>query len=81
MKIKNWVLPGLIAILVASGFLFIGFSSHASAKKEKSTCCSQKMSAKPGGKGCDETKNSPATGDMILENFSRQFLSISPLAH
>ena len=75
MKNKNWVLPALIAILVASCFLIIGFSSHASAKKEKkenSTCCSQKMKIKD----CDVKTNGPSTGDMILENFSRQFLRI-----
>lgn len=75
MKNKNWVIPSLIAILVASCFLIIGFSSHASAQKEKSTCCSQKM------KGCDGKTNSSATGDMIMENLSRQFLQISTLAH
>ena len=81
MKNKNWVIPGLIAILVVSGFLIIGFSSHASAKNEKATCCSQKMSPGPGGKGCNDKINNPATGDMILENFSRQFLGIPALGY
>jgi len=73
MKNKNWVIPGLIAILVASSFLVIGFSSHASAQKEKSTCCSQKM------KSCDGRIKSAVPGDLIMENLSRQFLGISPL--
>ena len=78
MKNKKWILPALIAILVASSFFIIGFSSHASAQKEKSTCRSQKMPAGSAGKGCDTRIKTATPGDMILENFSRQFLTISP---
>ena len=87
MKIKNWILPGLVAILVAAYFLIVGFSPRASAQKDKSTCCSQKMSAHgvlqtgPGGKGCDVKINNSEPGEMMLENLSRQFLSISPLGY
>lgn len=75
MKNKNWVISGLIAVLIASSFLIIGFSSHASAQKEKSTCCSQKM------KDCDGKMNRSTSGDMIMENLSRQFLGISALGN
>ncbi|HMK27854.1 MAG TPA: hypothetical protein VK483_17605 [Chitinophagaceae bacterium] len=81
MKNKNWIIPTLIAVLVASSFFIIGFSSHASAQKERSTCCSQKMSPGPAGKGCNGKIKTTTPGDMILENFSRQFLAISPLGY
>ena len=79
MKNKKWILPALVTILVAFSFFIIGFSSHASVQKERSTCCSQKMPA--GGKGCDGRIKTATPGDIILENFSRQFLTISPLAN
>ena len=72
MKKKNWILTGLVAVGIAFCFLFIGFSFHASAQKEKSTCCSQKL------KSCAAKTNSPRSGEMILDNLSRQFLSIAP---
>jgi hypothetical protein len=80
MKKKNWILSGMGAILVAASFLIIGFSSHASAQKDKSTCCCQKTSAGPGAGGgkCDDKANSPKSGETILDNLSRQFLFISP---
>jgi hypothetical protein len=81
MKNKNWIIPALIAILLVSSFFIIGYSSHASVQKEKSTCCSQKMSTGSAGKGCDGGIKTTTPGDMILENFSRQFLTISPLGN
>jgi hypothetical protein len=81
MKKKNWILTGLAAILVASFFLFIGFSSNASAQKEKSTCCNQKTSTGPGGKNCSTRSSSPASWEIFPENLSRQFLYILPLGY
>jgi hypothetical protein len=78
MKKKNWILTGVVAILVTSGFLFIGFSSHASSQKDKATCCSQKMAP---GKNCSAKPNNRTSGEMILENLSTQFLFISPLGY
>jgi hypothetical protein len=78
MKNKNWILPGLIAVIVAAGFLAIGFSSHASAQKIKdnSTCCQQQKM-----KECSGNVNGTSPGGMIPENLSRQFLLITPLGH
>ncbi len=81
MKKKNWILPGLVAILVAAYFLIVGFSPRISVQNEKSTCCSQKMSAESGGKGCEGKINGATPGDMMLDNISRQFLSISTLVY
>lgn len=75
MKKKNWILPGLVAILVVAYFLMVGFSPRAAAQKEKSTCCTQKM------KSCEGENNSDTPGDMMLDNISRQFLSISTLVY
>jgi hypothetical protein len=87
MKKKNLILTGLVAVLVASFFLIVGFSSYTSAQKDKSTCCNQKMPAQgvqrtgPGGKNCATKKNSSSAGEMIMENLSSQFLSISPFGY
>ncbi|HEY6062587.1 MAG TPA: hypothetical protein VIV35_03200 [Chitinophagaceae bacterium] len=75
MTKKNWILPGLVAILVAAYFLMVGFSPSATASKDKSTCCCQKM------KNCAVKTRGSASGEMILENLSRQFLSISPFEY
>jgi hypothetical protein len=87
MKKKNWILPGLVAILVAAYFLMVGFSPRATAATDKSTCCCQKMSVHgvprtgPGGENCAAGTKGSASGEMILENLSRQFLSISPFGY
>ena len=75
MKKKNWILTGIAAAMVAYCFLIIGFSSHASAKNDKSTCCCQKLK-----NGASKTKN-PAHGEIGMENFSRQFLSITSFGY
>lgn len=75
MKKKNWILPGLVAILVAAYFLMVGFSPRPPAQKDQPTCCTQKM------KNCAAKPNSQGSGEMILENLSRQFLSISPFGN
>jgi hypothetical protein len=79
MKNKKWILPGLITLMVAAGFLVIGFSSHASAKKikENSTCCQQQKMKNCSGKMNDIA----APGVVVPENLSRQFLSIMALGH
>jgi hypothetical protein len=75
MKKKNWILPGLVAILAAVYFLIVGFSPRVPAQKDNSTCCCQKM------KNCAAKTKGSASGEMILENLSRQFLSISPFGY
>jgi hypothetical protein len=75
MKKKNWILPGLVAILVAAYFLIVGFSPRATVQNEKSTCCSQIK------KDCEGKINSATPGDMMLDNISRQFLFISTLVY
>jgi hypothetical protein len=74
MKKNIWVFPGVIIILLAACFLFVGFSSHASAKKEKSACCKTM-------KNCATKTNNSLSGDMILENFYRQFLFVNSLVY
>jgi hypothetical protein len=69
---KKQMLAGLMALLVACCFLLIGFSAHDSAKKEKSTCCNQKI------KNCMYKTNCASKVEIFPENFSWQFLSITP---
>jgi len=75
MKKKTWILSGLVAVVAASCFLIIGFSSHASAEKDKSTCCCQKM------KNCASKTKNPVHGEIGMENLSRQFLSITSFGY
>jgi len=75
MKKKNWILTAFVAVVVASCILFIGFSSHASAQKDKSTCCSQNVNK------CAAKTSSPGSGEMILDNLYRQFLAIKPFEY
>jgi hypothetical protein len=75
MKKNIRMLPGMIIILLAACFLLVGFSSHDSAKKEKSACCCKIM------KNCAAKTNNSLSGDMILENFPRQFLFVNPLVY
>ena len=75
MKNKNWIFPGIITVFIAFGFLFIGFSPDKPAKKDNPTCRSQKINS------CTGKSIIPASGDMIMENLSRQFLSISFLGY
>ena len=72
MKNKNWFFPGIIAVFIAFGFLFIGFSSKEAVKKDKLVCCSQKINS------CDSKSVKPASGDILMENLSRQFLTLMP---
>jgi len=75
MKKKNLLLAGLLAILLASCILIVGFSAHDSAKKEKSTCCNQKIS------NCTVKTNCESRVENFPENFSLQILSISPYGY
>jgi hypothetical protein len=74
MKKKNWILTGLVVVIAASCFFIVGFSTHASTEIDNSTCC-QKV------KNCADKTNVPASGEMFLDNISRQFLSVSSLVY
>ncbi|NOT50301.1 MAG: hypothetical protein HOP10_03380 [Chitinophagaceae bacterium] len=78
MKKKKWILPGLVAFLVVAGSVTVGFSSKSSSvqkqeNKNNSTCC-QKM------KEC-ENKDGGGSGEMMLDNLSRQFMTIFPAGY
>jgi hypothetical protein len=72
MKKKNWIFPGLIAILLAAGSVTVGFSSKTSPvekqeKKDNPTCCQKMKECKSKGEG---------SGEMMFDNLSNQFISI-----
>jgi hypothetical protein len=75
MKKKTWIFSGLAVAVVASCFLISGFSSPAPTKKNKSTCCCQKM------KNCASKTNDPAHVEIGMENLSWQFLSITSFGY
>lgn len=72
MKKKNWILPGLIAFLLVAGTVTVGFSSKTSSgqkqeNKDNSTCCQKVKECKSKSEG---------SGEMLLDNLSRQFMTI-----
>lgn len=71
MKNKNHLLLSLVTVLLVAGLLTLG-SASPSVKKEikNSTCCKQKKT------DCSPIKESPAHGDLLLDNISRQFMTI-----
>jgi hypothetical protein len=73
MKRKNWIITCVAVIGAASLFIFAGFTPKTSIQKDRSTCC-QKM------KNCAAGTHNNASGD-LMENISRQFLSISTLVY
>jgi hypothetical protein len=75
MKKKSRVITCIALIGAVSFFIIAGFTPNAPVQNEKSTCCSQKMN------GCEGNINGATPGDMMLDNISRQFLSISTLVY
>jgi len=76
MKRKNWILPGILALLILASTLVVGFSSRASSgiEKNNATCCSEKKMKECSGKPTEP-------GEMSLDNLSTQFLSIPVLGY
>jgi len=76
MTKRNWILPGILALLILASTLVVGFSSRASSGTEKNdaTCCTQKKMKECSGKPTD-------AGEMSLDNLSTQFLSIPVLGY
>ena len=70
MRKNNWIYIALIAIIVATGF-FVLTSSASDVKVKESPTCSKKKGTECGS-GIKKTGN----GDLIMENMSRQFISI-----
>ncbi len=78
MKKNKWMLTALSAFIILAGFIAVGFSSKPTVqqpeinKDNNSTCCQkmQKCKAKAG-----------SSGEMIMDNLSRQFLTLFPLGH
>ena len=70
MRKNNWFYIALIAIILATGFFVLTSSASEVKVKESPTCCKKK--ATDCGPGIKKTGN----GDLIMENMSRQFISI-----
>jgi hypothetical protein len=71
MKNKNHILLSLATLLLVAGLFTLGSASPSAEKEMKnSTCCKQKNS------GCSPEKETPADGDILLDNISRQFITI-----
>ncbi len=77
MKKKNWILSGLAAFLIVAGSLAIGFSSRASSV--------QKQKADPAATCCQKTNQctdkTGGSGEILLDNVSRQFMTIFAAGH
>ncbi|MBI5857910.1 MAG: hypothetical protein HZB42_09740 [Sphingobacteriales bacterium] len=75
MKNKNLLLSFLPIFLLVGTIIALGSVSGPQVKKENnSTCCSQKDIE------CPTRKQNPG-GDMLLDNLSRQFMSLPVFHH
>lgn len=72
MKNKNHTtLPVLIIFSLFASLIGIGATSPSSETEiNNSTCCKQESN------GCPGKKESESRGDVLLDNFSRQFISV-----
>jgi hypothetical protein len=69
MKNKNLLLSFLPILLLTGAIIAFGsLSSPQAIKENNSTCCSQKNFECP-------VKKQKTGGDMLLDNFSRQFIA------
>lgn len=71
MKNKNHILLSLVTVLLVAGLFTLGSASpYAEKEMKNATCCKEKNS------DCLLKKESPAGGDILLDNISRQFMTI-----
>lgn len=72
MQKKNWLFLTVVTTLLVTGLMV--FSSSAPVQRMATptpTCCKQNMSECPAKK-----KATNASGEMIIDNLSRQFISV-----
>lgn len=71
MRKNNWIYLALVAIIVATSFIVLTSSASDVKAKESPTCCKKKAAE------CSPGIKKTGNGDLIMENMSRQFISIS----
>ena len=78
MQTKNWLFTILFAALLVTSFVLLNSSApvkKAPVKVETSVCCKQKIGT------CTPSEPQNSSGEMIIENLSRQFISVAPLTN
>ena len=79
MQTKNWIYSLLFAALLVTSFVLLNSSAPVKktpVKVEAPVCCKQKI-----GTCTPSAKPENSTGEMIIENLSRQFISATPLVN
>lgn len=71
MRKNNWIYLALAALIVATGFFVLTSSASGVKPNESPTCCKKKAT------DCGTETRKTGNGDLIMENMSRQFISIS----
>ncbi len=71
MRKKNWIYFAALAILVAVSFIVLT-SSASNVKVKESPTCSKKKTGE-----CNAVPKKAGSGEMIMDNMSRQFISIT----
>jgi hypothetical protein len=75
MQQRNWMIPGIaMTLLVLSLFVFPSATTNKKITTPP-TCCKKTM------KECGGDNKTKAPGQLIMDNFSRQFISISFFNH
>jgi hypothetical protein len=75
MQQRNWMIPGIAMILLVLSLIVFPSATTDKKKNAPATCCKKSM------KECGGENKTKAPGQLIMDNFSRQFISISFFIH
>ena len=75
MQKRNWMIPGIAMILLVLSLIVFPSATTDKKKNTHPTCCKKLM------KECGGDNKTKAPGQLIMDNFSRQFISIAFSIH
>lgn len=73
MKKRNLLLLAVFTILAIASMIALTSSASNNKSIETPTCCKKKVN------GCDVKDSKSGSGELIMDNMSRQFISIAPM--
>ena len=72
MRKKIWIISGITMVILATG-LFAVLTASGKSSIERSTCCKKSKPCK--------TEKTGRPGELIMDNLSRQFISLLPATY
>jgi hypothetical protein len=73
MRKKIWIISGITMVILATGLFAVLNSASGKSKIERSTCCKKSKPCK--------TEKTGRPGELIMDNLSRQFISLLPASY